>query len=222
MAVHDGHRKRLIGRFLEEGLDRFEPHQALELLLFFAIPRQDTNELAHRLIQTFGTLGGVFDAPYEELLQVKGVGENTAALLKMIPDLTRLYYAQEEQGAIINNYREAEQLLMPKFLGRKEELVYGLFLDNKGRCISVDLLHEGTVNISEISVRKLMAAALRHNASSVILAHNHPNGVALPSPDDVTTTRLARQALQATGIRLLDHLIFADRDYVSLADSNSL
>ena len=93
MGVHDGHRKRLIRRSLEQGLDGFEPHQVLELLLFYAIPRQDTNVLAHRLTEVFGSLKGVFDAPYEQLLEVSGVGENTAALLKLIPQLTRLYFA---------------------------------------------------------------------------------------------------------------------------------
>ena len=91
MGLHDGHRQRLIQRFLEEDLDNFEPHNVLELLLFYAIPRKDTNELAHVLIDTFGSLKGVFDAPYEELIKVAGIGPNTAALLKLVPSLTRTY-----------------------------------------------------------------------------------------------------------------------------------
>ena len=131
MGVHDGHRKRLIRRSLEQGLDGFEPHQVLELMLFYAIPRQDTNVLAHRLTEVFGSLKGVFDAPYEQLMEVSGVGENTAALLKLIPQLTRLYFAAEDSDVIVQSAEAAAALLMPRFIGRRVELVYLISVDAK-------------------------------------------------------------------------------------------
>ena len=89
--LHEGHRQRLKERFLREGLDHFEPHTVLELLLFYAVPQRDTNELAHRLIARFGSLDAVFDAAFDELCAVEGIGRNTATLLKLVPDLTRRY-----------------------------------------------------------------------------------------------------------------------------------
>ena len=147
MGVHDGHRKRLIRRSLEQGLDGFEPHQVLELLLFYAIPRQDTNELAHRLTEVFGSLKGVFDAPYEQLLEVSGVGENTAALLKLIPQLTRLYFAAEDSDVIVQSAEAAAALLMPRFIGRRVELV------SPQRGAKTDLIHLANENAKEEVVR---------------------------------------------------------------------
>ena len=219
MGVHDGHRKRLIRRSLEQGLDGFEPHQVLELLLFYAIPRQDTNVLAHRLTVVFGSLKGVFDAPYEQLLEVSGVGENTAALLKLIPQLTRLYFAAEDSDVIVQSAEAAAALLMPRFIGRRVELVYLISVDAKGRALSVDLIHEGSIHAAEANVRKIASVALRHNAAGVLLAHNHPGGMALPSREDILTTRTLRTALEAMDIQLLDHIIVADREFVSMRES---
>ena len=137
MGVHDGHRKRLTARFLAEGLEGFAPHQALELLLFYSIPRQDTNELAHRLIDRFGSLSAVFEAPFEQLLEVEGVGEKTASLLKLMPAMARVYYSARQEGAFVRSNQDAQALLLPRFLGRQEELVYDFtvqdgFSDNFG------------------------------------------------------------------------------------------
>lgn len=222
MGVHDGHRKRLTARFLTEGLEGFEPHQVLELLLFFSIPRQDTNELAHRLIDRFGSLSGVFDAPYEQLLEVKGVGENTAALLKLMPDMTRRYYAARQDGAYIRSNKDAQELLLPRFVGRQEEMVYALLLDAKGKCLAVELVHEGSVNAAEVHLRKIVALAIRANAAGLILAHNHPGGVSTPSQEDVLTTRHMQTTLEAMEIQLVDHLVFADRDFTSMRQTGLL
>ena len=207
MGLHDGHRQRLLQRFLREGLDGFDEHNILELLLFYAIPRKDTNELAHRLMDDFGSLAGVLDASAQELQQVEGVGENTAGFLKLLPDLC---LASTEQ---------AGRFLLPRYIGRQEETVLLTCLDGKCRVLSCTVLHKGSLNSSEVNVRKLLTAALKHNAAAVILAHNHPGGVALPSPEDLSTTARIKAALEAADIRLLDHIIVADHDFVSLADS---
>lgn len=222
MGVHDGHRKRLTARFLAEGLEGFEPHQVLELLLFYSIPRRDTNELAHELIDRFGSLSAVFEAPYERLLEVKGVGENTAALLKLITGIARVYYADRQEGAYIRSNKDAQALLLPRLFGRQEEMVYALLLDAKGKCLALELVHQGSVNAAEVNLRKIAALAIRANAVGLILAHNHPGGVATPSQEDVLTTRHIQSTLAAMEIQLVDHLVFADREFTSMRQTGLL
>lgn len=219
MGLHDGHRQRLIQRFLEEDLDNFEPHNVLELLLFYAIPRKDTNELAHVLIDTFGSLKGVFDAPYEELIKVTGIGPNTAALLKLVPSLTRTYYSSDARSIILDTSEKSGEYFLPYYIGQTEEVVRLACLDAGGKVISNQILHRGSANAAEVNMRKIVNIALRNNAMGVILAHNHPGGLPLPSEEDVATTKSIREALMPMGILLMDHIIVAGQDYVSMARS---
>ena len=219
MGLHDGHRQRLIQRFLEEDLDNFEPHNALELLLFYAIPRKDTNELAHVLMDTFGSLKGVFDAPYEELIKVTGIGPNTAALLKLVPSLTRTYYSSDARSVILDTSEKSGEYFLPYYIGQTEEVVRLACLDAGGKVISNQILHRGSANAAEVNIRKIVNIALRNNAMGVILAHNHPGGLPLPSEEDVATTKSIREALMPMGILLMDHIIVAGQDYVSMARS---
>lgn len=219
--IHGGHRRRLKQRFLHEGLDRFEPHNILELLLFYTIPRRDTNELAHTLLNTFGSLSAVFDAPYDELVKIEGIGTSTAEMIKMIPDLTRRYLDDKySEGCILNSTEASGRFLLTKFVAHSNEIVYLVCLDNKCRVLHAGVVFEGTVNAASISIRRIIEVALRNNATAVIIAHNHPNGIAVPSPEDLETTKQISTALLLVGIRLIDHLIFASNDYVSLADSS--
>jgi DNA repair protein RadC len=222
MGLHDGHRQRLIQRFLEEDLDGFEPHNVLELLLFYAIPRKDTNELAHVLIDTFGSLKGVMDAPYEELLKIRGIGPNAAALIKIMPSLTRLYYSNTECGVTLDTSEKSGEYFLPYFIGHTEEVVRLACLDASGKVISNQILYRGSVNAAEVNIRKIVNIALRNNAMGVILAHNHPGGLPLPSQEDVATTKSLRDALMPMGILLMDHIIVADREFVSMARSGVL
>ena len=219
MGLHDGHRQRLIQRFLEEDLDNFEPHNVLEMLLFYAIPRKDTNELAHVLIDTFGSLKGVFDAPYEELIKVAGIGPNTAALLKLVPSLTRTYYSSDARSVILDTSEKSGEYFLPYYIGQTEEVVRLACLDAGGKVISNQILHRGSANAAEVNMRKIVNIALRNNAMGVILAHNHPGGLPLPSEEDVATTKSIREALMPMGILLMDHIIVAGQDYVSMARS---
>lgn len=222
MGVHEGHRQRLIQRFLEEGLDSFEPHNKLELLLFYAVPRRDTNELAHRLLDAFGSFSGVLDAPYEELQKISGVGAGTAAYLKLLAQTTQAYCTDQMQELCLNSTAKAGAYLLPRYIGRRQETVFLVCLDSKCRVLNTTLLHEGSVNAAEVNVRKIVATALKYNAVGVILSHNHPGGVALPSGEDLSTTRRVGEALAVVGIRLMDHIIVADQDFVSLADTGSI
>lgn len=219
--MHEGHRARVKKRFLEEGLDHFSDIQALELLLFYAIPRADTNPIAHRLLEHFGSLSQVLEANPEELKKISGVGENGALLLNLIPQMGRFYMTDRASApGVLTTLEQCAQYLMPRFFGRKLETVFLLCLDAKCKVLCCREVGEGGTNSTGISIRRVVETALGVNASSVVLAHNHPSGVALPSPEDIQTTRRVAMALQAVEIVLVDHIIVADDDYVSIAQSD--
>lgn len=217
--MHEGHRERMKEKFLTDGLDHFQSHEILELFLFNAIPRRDTNEIAHRLLDTFGSLSGVFDAPYEELLKVEGVGQSAAAFIKLVPQLSRCYLDDKQQDkARVFNTESAVKILLPKFIGRTNEVVVLLLLDSKGRQLFCSVVNEGAVNTVPIYVRKIVELAVRYNAASAILAHNHPSGSTMPSAGDITSTKDVFQALKTVNVWLNDHIIVADGDTLSMAD----
>ena len=219
MGIHDGHREKMRRRFLETGLAGFADHEALELLLFYAIPRRDTNALAHQLLERYGSLETVLAAPVEDLQKVKGMGESAALLLRLVPMLTERSRRKEDTLVILNSTEKAGNYMLHRFDGKKNELVYELCLDRKGKLLASKLLTEGDVNGAELNIRKLVGNALMTNASAVILSHNHPSGVALPSSEDFTTTDRVRTALESVGVQLVDHIIVADGDFVSMRDS---
>lgn len=217
---HDGHRKRLKARFIKSGLDDFEPHNVLELVLFYSVPRKDTNPIAHRLINRFGSLSAVLDAKPEELMKVDGITENTAVLISMLPAIARKYL--EDKVEVVNSvegFSDVGAYLMPKFVGRTVETVMLASLDNKNRIISCTIVAEGENDKANVSKRKVMEEAMRVGATRVILAHNHPRGFAMPSNEDIFLTEEIYSLLKSVGIDLVDHLIFAEDDFVSLAAS---
>jgi len=223
MSIHSGHRERMRKEFLASGLEGFSDYRALELLLFFSRQRGDVNPLAHALLAEFGSLAGVFEATPEQLMAVPGVGENTAILIKLITAMNRRYLGSRNRlGDIMNNARQMRELFLPCFFGARNEMVYLACLDAKCKLLGIRKLGEGTVNVTEITGRKVMEAALALNASAVILAHNHTSGIAVPSRDDLAVTRYLYELLQKVGVELLDHVVFADGDMVSMRDSGIL
>lgn len=218
--LHEGHRKRMKERFIKSGLDDFAPHNILELLLFYSIPRGDTNPVAHRLIDIFGSLSGVFDATPEELAKVDGVGENSAILISMIPQIARKYLEDKADTAnIVGGCSDIGAFLLPKFVGRTNEALMMVSIDNKNKIISCSVVAEGTVDSAKVSRRKIMEEAMKVKATRVILAHNHPCGVAVPSSEDVVMTKEIGRLFAQVGIELVDHIIVANDDYVSMAAS---
>lgn len=223
MGLHDGHREKVRQRFLEGGLDAFADHEALELLLFYAIPRRDTNETAHLLLERYGTLEAVLCAPVEDLQKVEGIGESAAVLLKLVPRLTqKAKLSRNGREIILNSTEKAGSYLMERFRGERNEVIYQLCLDRKGKLLSCRRLNEGSADSSELNIRRVVENALLVSASAVILSHNHPSGIALPSTEDYTTTDRIRTALKTIGVPLVDHIIVADDDFVSMADSGVL
>jgi DNA repair protein RadC len=219
-GVHHGHRIRLKNRFKQVGLDEFDVHNMLELLLFYALPRQDVNPLAHALVTQFGSLAGVFDAPFEELEKVEGIGESAAVLLKLMPQLARQYLISrgKPERRIIDS-KTAGEYLIPYFIGERDEVVYIACLDIKGKVVCCKRIFSGSVNGAGINTRKIVETALTYNATAIIMAHNHPSGIAIPSHEDKVTTHKIQEALRAVDIRLADHIVIADDDYVSFADN---
>ena len=229
--MHEGHREKMRTRIENAGLDNLAEHEILETLMYFTIPRGDTNPTAHRLITTFGSLSGVLEAPEEELLKVEGVGPKTARLLTMLPHYSRAYLVSKAKSdRPLSNTEAMGRYLLPYFIGEPEEKVYVLCLDNRFRPICCKCVHTGSVNAVEVSVRNVVSVALSYNATAVVLAHNHPGGVSIPSVDDRITTGKVAAALDAVGIRLLDHIVVSASldednimgDYVSMADSGML
>lgn len=217
---HKGHRARLKKEFMTRGLAGMPDHKALELLLCFAIPQGDVNPLAHRLMDTFGSLSGVFNATPEQLLAVKGVGEHAACLIKLIPALGGRYQADRSHlGDILDTTERLGEYLAPEFFGQRNEVTVVLCLDAKCKVLQCQQLAEGTADSTSLSLRKMMEVALACNASQVVLAHNHISNIAAPSQEDILATKMAYDAFQQIDILLRDHLIFAFDDYVSLRDS---
>jgi DNA repair protein RadC len=216
---HRGHRERMRDRFIKEGLDNFEPHLILELMLYYAIPQKDTNILAHRLLESFnGSFMRVLDAPLEELIKVDGIGMNTAVLIKMFPEVCRRYLLEtSETGKIVKSSEDAAKHMIPMFFGKNFECVALMCLDAKGKVLFCDCVFEGSVNAAAVSVRRVVEICVRYTTTDVIVSHNHPGGVAIPSEQDVMVTRRIAEALRTVGVRLLDHLIIAGNDWVSLA-----
>lgn len=220
MSIHEGHRQRMKERFRQEGLDHFSEIQVLEFLLFYCIPQGDTNLLAHRLLEHFGSLPQVLEAPAAELQKVSGVGPHTAVFLNLITEVGR-YYLVNRAGpnVILHTTEKCGQYLVPRFYGRRNETVFLLCLDAKCKMLCCKEVGEGSVNSASISVRRIVEIALAANATTVVLAHNHPSGLAIPSAEDVHTTERIAAALNAMEITLADHIVVADDDFVSMVQS---
>lgn len=224
MGVHDGHRDRVRQDFIDKGeLSGFSDLHALELLLFYALRRGDTNPLAHRLLEKFGTLHGVFNASLHELMSVKGVGDSTAVLLRLVPQIARRAEISKthEIRAILSS-SDAGNYCMPYFSFEDDEVLLMLCLDAKRRVIKCVEVGRGMANAVESNLRLITETALRCNACGIVLAHNHPDGIALPSKEDNAATKLLLAAIEPLGIEFVDHIIVAGGDFISYADSGML
>lgn len=216
-TMHAGHRQRLKNRFIEDGLEHFDEHQVLELMLFYCIPRQDTNPIAHALMEHFGSLSQVMTAPIAELQKVSGMGESAATFISLLNAFCRYYFsARGKDPIILDSAEKCSAYLIPLFHGHRNEMVHLLCLDAKGKLLCHKELGEGSINSAAVPIRRIVEIALGINATSVILAHNHPSGLALPSPEDELTTRQLSVALSAVDITLIDHFIIADGDSISM------
>lgn len=217
--THKDHRSRVRETFRKTGLDNQPDHNLLEFLLFYSIPRKDTNEIAHRLINTFGSLDGVFNATYERLLEVDGIGESSALLISSIPAICRRYVEAARAKKInLSEPEDARNFILTKYYGCKNEVFYLICLDAMGNLINCCNLAEGNADSVVIDKRAVLETAFRNSADTVILAHNHPGGIAAPSKEDLLMTGEFTSIFKKVGIRLADHIIVGGNDAVSLAE----
>ena len=216
---HQGHRQRQKEKFLRNGFDVFEEHEILEMLLYYAIPRRDTNPVAHRLINRYSCFGMVCDAPSDELERDFGLSKNAVTLLKMVPELSRVYCESKLNNRNLIEEDTIGPLLQSMFIGRTSEAVAMVLGDAKGRIIFSDVIAHGSINSTEMPVRKMVDLAIRHNAKTAFIAHNHPSGSQLPSKNDLDSTMIIYDTLHNIGVRLVDHYIITDTHYTSLRHS---
>ena len=192
----------------------------LELLLFYAIPQRDTNPIAHSLLDYFGSLSHVLEADVESLKKVPGISDHSATLLALVTELCRYYQVDcAQRMEVLTTLDACGAYLVPRFFGRRNETVFILCLDAKCKVLGCVEVGEGSVNSAGVPVRRIVETALAYNATTVILAHNHPSGLALPSGEDVQTTHRVAAALNAVEISLADHIVVADDDFVSIVQS---
>lgn len=207
--------------FLENGFTKGMPdHKKLELLLFYCIPRIDTNEIAHELLKKYGSISGVLDAPVDELIQQKGLTENNVGLLKMIMPIAR-WYLEDKTGKNpgFKNISDVGNFLLEKYLGFTEEYFSVVWLDGNGILKNFEILSKGDISSVGVSTRDIIQRALKTEATCAVIAHNHPGGIALPSGGDIAITEAVKIALEQVGVRLLDHIIVANNDFVSMNQS---
>lgn len=211
--IHSGHRQRVKDRFLRDGIDGFAKHEMLELLLFYSVPLKDTNPIAHKLLNKFGSLKAVFEATVEELCTVEGVSTHTATLIKLIPSIWREANSEINDKEQYNSVSKLGELMIKKYAGINVETVFLVMLDNSMHIIDIAKICEGSVNQVHADMRKMLELTIRKNAAFVLVTHNHPNGSIIPSSEDLTTTKELEKAFNTIRVDMLEHLLIAGDKY---------
>ncbi len=220
---HDGHRERLRNKIKSNGLESLEPHEVLEYILYFAIPRKNTNDIAHDLIKKFGSVVDVLEADKEKLVEVEGVGLKVADFLTSLPEISRYYFNFEKLSTIkFTKTKDIAKYLITHFKGKKHEIFTVICLNNKGELIVCKDLFVGTVNEVNVCMRKFTEEILATNCAAVLISHNHPNGFVAPSGNDLVLTKTIINLLQPLSIQFLDHILVAGKDFVSFRESGAL
>ncbi len=220
---HHGHRNRLKEEALSNDLEGMSSYQVLELLLFYVLPQKDTNELAHALIDKFGSLSAVFNADYNSLLEVKGIGAHTASLLALMPGFFRRYmqdFTGEKRTLL--DLPQTVAYVKSIFIGKNYEEFYMICLSSQWRIIKAVLLNKGSISEVLIYPRIAVETALLHKARYVVLAHNHPGGRLQPSGDDLKLTQKIKALLAEMSIDVVDHIIVSGDEYYSFAEKGLL
>lgn len=221
--LHEGHRARLRRQVRERGLEGMPDHNILEFLLFYTIARRDVNPLAHALIERFGSLSAVLDAPIEELMRVPGCSEVTAVFLSTLPKVFRAYQQDKlKAGVLFTDAEGVGDYLAKLFVGRRVETLIMLCLDLKNKLICWKVVADGSVAHVSFPIRRIVELALSAGAVSIAIAHNHPGGFAIPSRGDIEATGKLRDALSPLGIALIDHVVVSEDDYTSMRLSGYL
>lgn len=217
--IHKDHRKKVKERFFECGFTGMPDHNILEAILFLGIPQKDTNPMAHELINTFGSLSAVLEAKKSDLMKIKGMTENAAfAIMSYLPVNRRYIESLQKKKPVFETKDEIVEFLRPLFFEKNTlERVFVLCFDSKNRLIICRNICDGDISSAFFDVRELTRIVLEVNAQRIIIAHSHPHGVALPSPEDVTITKYVYEMMKFIKVQLDDHLIVTDTGYMSMA-----
>ncbi len=216
---HAAHRQRVRKAFLQSGTENIPDRGLLEFLLFYAIPRRDTNDLAALLLKEYGSLKAVLDAPYDELIKIEGIGESAALLLSSLPEISKRCDGKRISPKAIYEPGEAESFVTRLFEGTENEEFYIICVDAAQRAVACEKLASGDESSVRVDKKAVLKTAFENDADSVILAHNHPKGEAAPSEADIELTKDAGRLLAETGIRLADHIICGAGGCLSLAST---
>ena len=221
--IHSGHRNRLRDELLACDFEGVHENKLLEALLFYSIPRRDTNEIAHALREEFGSVGKIMAADYEDIAAIEGVGENTAFLIKLSNAIYKcIIRSKFPVIKSVTSLHDSYRLFYPYFFNEKNEKTYVAFLDNSSKIICIREMAEGAPNKTFFDKRKISEIAVKNGATGIIVAHNHPNGTPNPSKEDIMSTKALQYFMEQIQVTLLDHLIFADNKFSSLRQSELL
>ncbi len=218
---HQGHRKRVRERIMAEGLSNFQPHEILEFLLFHTVAQKDTNLMAHRLIDTFGSLENVLDASPEELIKKGKLSENSAIFLSSLTDIFSYYEKCQKEKTPVNTTEKLVKLFKPYFTGQTKERLIVTFLDSGLRVKITKEMAFGQENGVHFNTKEILHEALMNNAYCVAIAHNHPVTSCAPSKNDINATSELKNRLALVDIKLIDHVIFGTDNFFSFAAHNS-
>lgn len=221
--THKKHRQRMRDKYMAGGLNAMAEHEILEMLLYYAIPRKNTNPIAHKIINKFGSLENVLKAEPMELERIPEVGPQSAILIKFINDLI-LYLGKSalKEKTRLSDISVAGEYIRNFFYNKKTEEFYLFFLDKGERLMSWKCIAKGSVDNINVDIAEVIKEATFSKCVSLILAHNHPGGHLTASGADVATTRRIAKALSFIGVKLKDHIIVSDNQYISLAESSLL
>jgi DNA repair protein RadC len=218
MSDHTGHRARVRARYINEGLEHFQPYEVLELLLFYCYPRCDTKAIAKKMLAEFGSLHQLFEADVPALTARLGCSENVAIMLTLMPHIANRYIRDKEQKLItFKNAETAGKYAMSLFVGKTRELFYVICVDARSRLNRTIEISRGTLDETAVYPREVMKAVIQGQASAVIFTHNHPGGTFKPSAADLEITRQLVHLLERLNIPVLDHIIVTGDTYYSFA-----
>jgi len=222
--LHENHRSRVRKRFMENGLHGFADHEVLELLLYYCYPRRDTNEIAHRLINEYGSLYNLFEADTQDIMRRCGTTQNVAVLISMIPKVANLYFRSKwgRDAIVMDSVQAVGRYAVSLFVGRTNEAFYIFCLDTSRKLNHVSLIAEGSLDETPVYPREIVSEVLKYQSTAVILAHNHPGGTSKPSRKDVEATRKLVEGLKFLAISVLDHIIVAGDKYYSFASNDQI
>jgi len=214
-----GHRKRLKQKFMTAGMDAFHDHEVLELLLTYAIPQQDVKDLAKDLLAKFGSLKGIVDAEIGDLEKVKGIGEHTAILFKLVKEIAALYLKQKaKEKRQVSCTTELLDFCRTVMGAKMDEEFCVIYLDAQNQIIEFETIQKGIVNQAVVYPRQVLESALKKKASAIILAHNHPSGHVRPSDADIRLTKTIQETAKVLDILVHDHIIIGENRFFSFRE----